>query len=241
MIFKIPPDKAKEIVKNKFDARLSIYGALLCGAKECYTDNDGSIMLLNGGEVRIYSESQAFVCDSLEILKKGDIEFCCVDDGTRKLVSNVRKEEWFDEAGLYAYPLKTVEKPRPSGFTVGRIDRKFVKIINDYYTYKSYGSKKTLLRKIDTRESSAAYIGDKIAGWSLIHDDYAMGVMYVPDEYRRRGIAEAVSKDLMQKVINGGMVPFIQIAKGNAASESLSRKLGFVKTADVAWFGFKNK
>lgn len=99
----------------------------------------------------------------------------------------------------------------------------------------------------------AAYLADRIrngpsvgimrdgrlAGWAMTHDEGTMGVLEVLPEYRRIGLAEKLSFALCRKVREAGSIPTVHILCGNRASLSLAAKTGFVRTADVTWFGWR--
>jgi len=73
--------------------------------------------------------------------------------------------------------------------------------------------------------------GDTLAGYLLSHDVidevHIMQVVVAPP-FRRRGIAEALSRKLIAS--KAGMVMLLEVRSSNHAAQALYEKLGFVRT-----------
>jgi len=73
--------------------------------------------------------------------------------------------------------------------------------------------------------------GDTLAGYLLCHDIidevHIMQVVVAPD-YRRRGIAETLSKKLIAS--KAGMALLLEVRASNLAAQALYEKLGFIRT-----------
>lgn len=219
---------------------LSLSGALKCGVERCLSDGN-SLALICGESVRLYTQSFEFVDALISLLGKNNVyEFCCVETYIIDYIAKNRKCYWRSDCTLFAYFGSVAKKPvTKEGEFLGEINKKFICLINNNYTYKHHGSKKKLLDEINSRPSSAMYVENKPVAWALLHDDFAMGVMFVLPKYRRLGYAEAVTLDLMAKVMGQGEIPYVQIVKGNEASEALAKKLGFEPQFDVSWIGVR--
>ena len=69
----------------------------------------------------------------------------------------------------------------------------------------------------------------------------AMGVMFVPPEYRNKGFAQIVAFDLLKRVVQSGKIPYVQIVDGNNPSICLAQKLGFEHIFDACWLTKKER
>ncbi len=220
---------------------LGLSGALKCGVDKCFSDGRAGVALIKGISVRLYAQSFEFVDEVISSLKKGRMyEFCGIDPIVADYILKTRSCLWRTDCTQFTYCKSSVAQPKlANGERLDEINPKYIKLINDHYTYKHKGSKAELLREITSRFSTALYLEDKPVAWALIHDDLAMGVMFVLPEYRRRGYAEAVTCDLMRKVLEKGDIPYVQIVKGNIASETLAKKLGFEPQCSITWIGVR--
>lgn len=111
------------------------------------------------------------------------------------------------------------------------------KFVDDNYEYKNENSLKKIERAISKRPSSCMRVDGEIVSFVLLHDDDSIGYMYTVPEYRGKGYAYELTKDIVNKTIDSGRIPYVQIVKGNYKSEKLAEKSGFVYHGDVHWFG----
>lgn len=109
--------------------------------------------------------------------------------------------------------------------------------VNDNYEYKNDDSKEKIKDAILNRPTSCLRIDNQLVSFVLLHDDDSIGYMYTLPEYRGKGYAYELTKDIVNKTIDSGRLPYIQIVHGNIKSEKLAEKAGFIKHADVYWFG----
>lgn len=241
IIKEITTTEAQAFCEKGGDKCLGLSGALKCGVDKCLSDGQGGVALIKGVSVRLYAQSFKFVDEVIRSLKKGRMyEFCGIDPIVADYILKTRSCLWRTDCTQFAFLKPSVAQPKSAnGERLDEINPKFIKLINDHYTYKHKGSKAELLREIISRSSTALYLEDKPVAWALIHDDLSMGVMFVLPEYRRRGYAEAVTCDLMKKVLANGDIPFVQIVKGNKASETLAKKLGFMPQCSITWIGVR--
>ena len=113
-------------------------------------------------------------------------------------------------------------------------------IVNKYYEYKSDVSLDKIKDAIINRPSSCVRIDGIPVSFALLHEDNSIGYMYTLEEYRRKGYAYEVTKDISLKTIKSGRLPYIHIAHGNDSSLKLALKSGYKIQGDVYWFGIFN-
>lgn len=107
--------------------------------------------------------------------------------------------------------------------------------------YKDYTSVEYIKDQILSRSGVCIRINGKLAGWALFHDDGAMGLLHVIDDFRRKGIAKALVVNLCQKVREKNEVPFTSVEPSNVASLSLIQSLGFENIGLIHWVKMDKK
>ena len=77
----------------------------------------------------------------------------------------------------------------------------------------------------------------RLVSWA-VQDAYGRSIhhLYTLEEYRRRGLASTVVKEMCRKILDQGEEPYAMIGIGNNRSETLFKKLGFVESKDVLCF-----
>jgi hypothetical protein len=208
---------------------------------DIYTDKDYSgLMIKKERRTLLHSSNKDFLAKAYDSTAD-DSFFSCVERSSAEFLAETKGACLYELCHILSYSNKEVDcPPVDEGLTVKEIDLKDTDIINDFYTYKSEDSRERLMREISSRTSSALYDQKgNILAWNLLHDDFSMGVMFVPPIYRGKGYAQIVACDLMKKVIVLGKTPYIQVVHNNKASLSLSQKLGFKKIFEAYWFGKK--
>lgn len=110
-------------------------------------------------------------------------------------------------------------------------------LIDQHYTYRHPGSLEEIRACIRDRASSAVHADGGPVCWLMVHEDDSLGVMHTLEAYRRKGYAEAVTRDLVRKQLAAGRTPFLQIRDDNGMSPGLALKCGFVKEGNCDWFG----
>lgn len=77
---------------------------------------------------------------------------------------------------------------------------------------------------------------EQLAGFIGIHAEGSMGLLYVDEAYRRRGIAGTLEAFLINRLLERGFVPYVNIVEGNEPSELLQEKLGLYRASNrVYW------
>ena len=143
---------------------------------------------------------------------------------------------WDAPCDLYHFPpdhpCPEPGEPRPRSLEVGDAE-----LIDRHYTYRHPGSLEEIRACIRDRPSSAVDVDGSPVCWLLVHDDDSLGIMYTLEEHRRKGYAEAVTRDLVRKLLAAGRTPFLQIRDDNGMSPGLALKCGFVREGNCDWFG----
>lgn len=96
--------------------------------------------------------------------------------------------------------------------------------------------RKYLTDRLRKKMMFGAFEGDKLVGFIGIHDEGSMGMQYVEEDYRRRGIASSLEAYLINVMKNRGETPFCQIIDGNRQGMLLQEKLGLYVSKDPMWW-----
>jgi ribosomal protein S18 acetylase RimI-like enzyme len=104
--------------------------------------------------------------------------------------------------------------------------------------YKSFTSPEYISHQLSIRPGIAYRNGNTLWGWVMFHDDGAMGLLHVLDDYRRMGIAKGLMVELCKRIRENGKTPYTSVEPGNTASMELVKSLGFVEVDNIHWVKF---
>ncbi len=108
----------------------------------------------------------------------------------------------------------------------------------EHSNYKAFTSREYIEEQIKCRSGVAFRNAKKLAGWALFHDDGAMGMLHVVENYRRKGVARALLVELCKMQRSQKRIPYTSVEPTNIASSNLVNSLGFVNTGAVHWVKF---
>lgn len=111
--------------------------------------------------------------------------------------------------------------------------------IYNNYKYKEYASVEYLKDRIENDISIGVKEDGKLLAWVLVHDDGAIGMLQVLDDYRGRGYAKLLMKTIVNRLIDCGRIPFAHIEEDNIASRNLCTSIGFEKFGMIHWVKLK--
>lgn len=81
-----------------------------------------------------------------------------------------------------------------------------------------------------------AFEGERLVGFAGLHAEGSVGLLYVDEMYRRRGIAESLEAYVVNHLLEKGLIPYVQVEEGNEASERLQERLGFYPAGKKVWW-----
>ena len=122
---------------------------------------------------------------------------------------------------------------------IGNLTAEDAEEVDEYYTYRSESSVRRLRESIEMMDSACIRIDGRLASWCLVHaEDGSLGPLYTKEEFRGKGLAEAVVTHLIKKLAAKNVTAYAQIVEDNAPSLALIKKLGcFDYSHDCLWFG----
>ena len=162
--------------------------------------------------------------------------FAAIEDWMLPIVSLGRNAYSLLTTIRYYYPPDV--KPPEVNVETASLTMKSVETIYRNSNYAEYISKGYIEERIQKGLSSGISDRSRIAAWAVTHDDNAIGNLYVLPDYRRKGYALAIVTDLVDKLLSNGITPVMNIEPNNTASQSLARKIGFIKDRNISWAKF---
>lgn len=107
------------------------------------------------------------------------------------------------------------------GLEIRKLDESYADTVSDIYSLKLH--KSYIEDRLRTGNVFGAFKNGQLAGFCGRHDEGAMGMLEVLSEYRRQGIATALSQRLINIILDSGEIPYAHIMENNNASLSLSK------------------
>lgn len=105
-----------------------------------------------------------------------------------------------------------------------------------YFHYHAVHDKGYLEERLRSGMMYGAFADGKLTGFIGMHAEGSMGILEVFEEFRRQGIAEALERHLINRILEKGWVPFCQIFTDNEASVKLQQKLGLRIVRDTVYW-----
>lgn len=191
-------------------------------------------IILSDGEVVMISASDI---DAARKMLTGRSEFTCKEViSTQKFINDVLEELYGMQAELVLYQACYTKKEvlpvrykdiRP--LDIGHLD-----YILKHYNYVA----DTYLRE---RITSGAFWGafdeERLIGFIGVHAEGSMGMLFVEEDYRRKGIGASLESYLINLHLANGQTPYCHIVEGNGESMALQEKLGlYIADTPIWWF-----
>lgn len=134
----------------------------------------------------------------------------------------------------YAYLNDSVPVDVPENVTLRSLTEEDVPFLCAHYHHPSATPRH--MRERVAACMIGAFIGGKCAGFAGIHEEDAIGMLEVLPEYRRHGIAKALTAELIRFQLERGHIPYTQVRLGNNVSMHLQESLGFTAAENrVCW------
>ncbi len=110
------------------------------------------------------------------------------------------------------------------------IVRQNYKSMDEDFDYTSY--------LIDNKQMWGAFNDNTLMGFIGIHSEGSMGLLEVLEEYRNKGVAQALQNYLIDYMIKKDWIPFGQVFTVNEKSLNLQEKLGLTKSDCIVYWLF---
>ncbi len=81
-----------------------------------------------------------------------------------------------------------------------------------------------------------AFLEGRQVGFVGIHDEGSLGMLFVEESFRGRGIGASLEAWAVNCMLEKGWIPYGHVAEGNEASARLQERLGFYKAEKSFWW-----
>ncbi len=232
-------EKALEILKKDVIKNLSIMNVI---RDEVYPPNnikiiDDSILARKATDAKwvfISCRDENALNKIIPHLNETDKSFAAIEKWMKPILTKNRDMVWGETAYRLYLPndtnLPTIKT------NVRELTENDAEVVNKYWTYNDEDSIHYVKDMIKRNISAGIEDDGKLVAWICVHDDGALGFLYVLDEYRRKGYAKDITIYLANKLRERDKIPFVYIITDNEKSLSLAQSLGFVIDRKVCWF-----
>ncbi len=90
--------------------------------------------------------------------------------------------------------------------------------------------------RIEAGVMYGAFDGERLIGFVGMHEEGSMGMLFVEEEYRRKGIAASLESYIINVQLSNGFTPYCHIIEGNDQSLALQEKLGLYLSEVPLWW-----
>ena len=96
-----------------------------------------------------------------------------------------------------------------------------------------------LSKRLEAGAFWGAFEEDVLVGFVGSRAEGSMGMLFVEEKYRRKGIGAALESHMINLQVANGQTPYCQIAEGNTAAFALQEKLGLYVAEEPMWWLYK--
>ena len=124
-------------------------------------------------------------------------------------------------------------KCMPNGLVIKQLTKEHAELVSEAYLTMD---KEYVKERILKGSMIGAFIEEKMLGFSGIHNDGQIGMLYVYPDCRRQKVAKALVTYLINQKLEMGQVPFGQIVDTNESSRRLAEGLGmYTSKTRIFW------
>lgn len=207
---------------------------------ECLARGNGEILYAQGEDIAVCHRDSS-TCMVKASSPEGGRRLLenCPDDIRWYVISqeymrDLLKEQGYKEFCECRQFLYTQREPLPlSHKDIRRLGLESLEYICSHYDKESPAYVRDRLL---TGGMYGAFVENYPVGFIGMHDEGSLGMLYVEDSYRGRGLAASLEAYSVNRMLEQGFVPYGHVIVGNEASMKLQEKLGFYQAKDTFWW-----
>ncbi len=208
-------------------AHAALRDFLLLGA-ETVMDTPRTLALRHEG---IYYGAGA--CDECEEFSRALMALSVDNAATKRMV----EAGLFDDVTPVWQYVYTAGLPREHTgcFTLSVLTEEDVPFLVQHYEHPS-ATVKHMTERVEKGLMLGAFLHGSCMGFAGLHEEGAIGMLHVLEEYRHQGVATALLSELVRRLLLMGRIPYTHVYPDNHVSMALQEKLGFVRSPEtVTW------
>lgn len=167
-------------------------------------------------------------------LREDDIFFAAIEEWMIPFITLDQDPKWILNCNKYVFKGNKINGERKIKTSI--LSESESKYIYENYSYKEFANEDYIRNCIKNDISYGVYEDGILVAWVMRHDDGAIGMLNVIEEYRNRGYGEALVKSITQGILDKGDIAFAHIEEYNKKSITLLKKVGFEFLSKVSWF-----
>ena len=199
----------------------------------------GEILYWKNGNVLIYQQESRTCLLSAENEAAAKELFCKIPDDTEFIVSS--SGEGNDVCEQFGW--KTVRECLQACYTKREtlpLTYKEIRLLTaeqlDYVAAHCGGeSVEYLVERVQKKAMYGAFSGGHPIGFMGIHSDGSMGMLFVEKEYDRKEIGESLESYLINRQLEAGFTPYMQIPVKEGENLRMQEKLGLYLSGDTVF------
>lgn len=105
--------------------------------------------------------------------------------------------------------------------------------VSEHY---SYDGRAYVEARIREGVMYGAFVEEEQVGFIGMHSEGSLGLLYVEEAYRRKGIARSLEAYLINRTLEKGWTPYGHVIVGNEGSFALQEKMGLYRSDRTVWW-----
>lgn len=209
---------------------------------ELLNRGNGEILSADEENILLYDHKSGACMLTVADQKRGEALINLVPEGTELFVISqefmlrpIEERFGVKNYGCCHQACYTRKETLPVGYKdIRLLDETWLDFLAENY---SMSSREELLERIHAGVMYGAFNSmEKLVGFIGMHEEGSVGLLYVSEEFRRKGIGEALEAYAINRMKSLGWVPFGHIWAENEASVRLQEKLGLNVARNALWW-----
>lgn len=196
--------------------------------------NDGDNILLYDRYCDLCMVSAADVAGGIRLLDAIPEGVDCAITSQEFLNGMLQEKLGFQMTAECIQACYTQRNPlRVSHKDIRMLTQEYLPYLEEHY---DHGSGEYLAERIAAKAMYGAFVDDRLVGFAGWHSDGSLGLLYVEDSFRGRGIGAALEAFCINRQLELGYVPYGHIHIENEASRKLQEHLGLYLSNESIWW-----
>lgn len=226
-------DKALQFLLRDFAAHVDMLEIIRRGSGNIIYAERDAVLLRDGQDAyMLAAEDEAAILPALELMENPE---ALAAHGA--FMPPLIETRFGMKADMVCYQAVWMRGELPdmvdAGLPIKRLDETYLDAVDSMY---AHGGSEYIRGRLRQGEVYGALDGDRLAGFIGTHQEGAIGMLEVAQEYRRRSLGTALLLHTMHRLRRSGCHIYSHIEVHNHASLALNEKVGFhICKKPVTW------